>query len=735
MLSAIYGLMLEGAMLGAIALDGFDPQQAAEPFVVQRIAGPIVVDGRLDEEEWQRIAPLRMVGFAPTPGAEPSERTVVRLAYDDRYLYVGAEMGIADGREPTVNTFTRDRWANDDLLEIVIDSYNDNQTAVIFSVNPAGARIDAQVTNDAEFTFGFPVDQSWNAFWDASTRRWAGGWSVEVRIPFSSLRFQPRDGMVTMGMIVSRFIARGNETVTFPTIDPRWQLGFNKPSQAQDVVFEGIAATRPVYVSPYLLAGRQRSTQLDGTATVLTERETVGEVGGDVRFAPTDNLNVDLSLNTDFAQVEVDDQFVNLSRFDLFLPEKRQFFQERAGLFDFRTGRGTRLFYSRRIGIVDGERARILGGGRAVGRFGGWDVGALAIRTGKSGDRPAETFAVSRIQARVINPFSYLGAIVTSRAGDGPWNLALGIDGVVRLDARRYLSANLAQSLDDGIRRPGTMTGSVAIEDRTRHGLGYRLAGSYVGADFDPQVGFVQRRDYRDIDGQVSWGLVAPETSPLARWGPRVEGSYLVRNSTGTVETAQGSIAGDLEFKNGAMIRGGIVHTVDRLDAPFVLDASATVPEGRYAFTWGRMFATSSPSPHVGASLFMQVGRYFDGTIVSATLSPRWRLPPYLEFRPSVERFHIRFPGRNQTFSGSVIQLRGQVSLSPALSADFLVQYQSTQRQSGGNLRFRYIFNEGRSLWLVLNDASASEPLEPGGRVRTGDRAVVIKYVHTFGPS
>jgi hypothetical protein len=722
-------------LMQAIVAGAFGAPSSTEPFAIPRITSPIVIDGRLDEDAWQRIAPLAMVGFAPNAGAEPSERTVIRIAYDDRYLYVAADMGIADGREPTVNTFTRDRWANDDLLEVVIDSYNDNETAAIFGVNPAGVRIDAQVTNDAEPTFGFPVDPSWNAFWDAATRRWAGGWSVEMRIPFASLRFQPQDGVVTMGIIVSRFIARSNETVTFPAIDPRWRLGYNKPSQARDIVLEGIEPTRPVHVSPYLLAGIQRSTRLDANTRPETIDRSMREAGADVRFAPTNNLNVDLSLNTDFAQVEADDQLVNLSRFDLFLPEKRQFFQERAGLFEFRTNRINRLFYSRRIGIVGSERARIVGGGRVVGRFGGWDVGALGMRTAGTAGSPAETFVVGRVRMRALSEFSHLGAMVTSRAGGGAANLAVGLDGTFRLDSRRYVSANWAETLDNGVRSTGAMAGSISIEDPNRDGLGYRVAVSHVGAGFDPQVGFVQRRDYRDIDAQFSWGIRAAQESRLVRWGPLAEGSYLVRNTTGALETAQGSLGGEAEFKNGAMVRGGVAHTVEHLDAPFMLGSDATIPDGRHAFTWARLFTTTPPAPSFGASLFARAGRHYDGSILSATLSPRWRLAPYLELRSDLEGFSIRLPARGEVFEGAVIRMRGQLSLSTALSVDLLLQHASTQRQSSGNVRLHYFIREGTSLWIALNGVSAFEPFDVDRTVRTGDRTLVVKYIHTFGPS
>ncbi|HUF69960.1 MAG TPA: DUF5916 domain-containing protein, partial [Longimicrobiales bacterium] len=645
-----YWLLLEATVASAAAV-----LTPADPFPVPRISGPIAIDGVPDEPAWQEIAPLPMVGFAPSPGAEPSERTVIRLAYDERYLYVAAELGIRDGSPPAVNTFTRDRWANDDLVEIVIDSYHDRQTAVIFSVNPAGTRIDAQVTNDGEATYGFPVDASWNAFWDAAARRTPGGWSVEMRVPFSSLRFQVRDGRVTMGVIVRRFIARTNETVTFPALDPRWRLGYNKPSQAREVTFEGITPARPVYISPYALAGVQRST---GATVVGEGTRSMREVGGDLRFAPAANLNVDLTINTDFAQVEADDQQVNLTRFDLFLPEKRQFFLERAGLFDFRTGRSNRLFYTRRIGVAGTDRVRITGGGRAVGRIAAWETGALVMRTASSDAGPAETFGVGRVRVRALNDASYVGGILTTRSGGATSDVTWGVDGQFRIDMRRVLAASIARSgSSDGSH--DSAAGSVTLEDGNRDGLGYRFTLSHAGAGFDPGVGFVPRNDYREADGQLTWGIVRGAGSRVLRWGPLAEATYLVRHTTGEMETAQLSAGGEVEFRSGAMVRGGIVRTLDRLDVPFAIHDDIVVRAGRHTFTWGRMFAMTAPAPALATSVFAQVGGYFDGRIASATLSPRLRLAPFVELSSDLEAFRITLPLREQVFDGSVIRLRG----------------------------------------------------------------------------
>lgn len=700
---------------------------------LQRVQGGIEVDGRLTESAWTRLDTLPMVAYKPIGGAPPSERTVFRIGYDDRYLYVGAEL-YDDPDAVVFNTFTRDRWANDDLIEVVIDSYNDNENGLIFSVNPVGARLDAQVSHDAEFTYGFPINYSWDAFWDAATERTDEGWTAEVRIPFSSLRFQPRDDRVVMGLILTRFIARKNETVTFPAIDPSWDFGMNKPSQAIDVELVGIEPARPVYVSPYVLGGtgRRYAPAAPGTPHVVDGSEQL-EAGGDLRYALTDNLNLDVTFNPDFAQAEADAQQVNLDRFSLFFPEKRRFFQERAGVFDFRTGRGNRLFHSRRIGIVAGERIPIYGGGRVVGRLRGWDVGALTMQTSEAGETPSENFGVFRARRQVLNPFSYVGGMLTSRVG-GNSNIAYGLDGTVRLAGSTYAVFNWAQSFEAGRGILATSTGRALIENRSREGLGYQLVASRTGDRYDPGVGFVQRLDYRELSAELRYGILPGDDSGIQRVGPRIEASYIARDSDGELETAELTVGGQLESHLGLTVNGGISVTREQLDEGFDVGGSNTlVPAGSYDFVWGRTFISTPQARPLHASLFGRVGQFYDGTITSISLSPGWRVSPHLLWGVTLEHNKVRFPDRDQHFEADIVRLRSTLSLNRHISADAFVQYHSRNKLLLSNIRMRYNISEGRDLWVVYDEGRNTID-ERGGEILpdTRNRTLLVKYVHTF---
>ncbi|MGD2070200.1 MAG: DUF5916 domain-containing protein, partial [Gemmatimonadota bacterium] len=704
-----------------------------DPLVLSPTTGPIEMDGMLNEVAWAGADRLPLVTMRPTAGLSPAAATDVRVTYDEQYLYVGGRLESPHPSGPVVHTYVRDEWADDDILEVLLDTWNDNETGVVFSVNPAGVRIDAQVTNDAEFTWGFPVNESWNAHWDAETSRGPRGWTVEMRIPFSSLRFQPVGGRVVMGMLVHRFLARHNESSTFPAVEPSWNLGMNKPSLARDVVLEGVRPARPVHVSPYLSGGVERDwgTEVDGGHPV-DDRSRI-DVGGDVRFAPSENLNVDLTVNPDFAQVEADDEQVNLTRFDLFLPEKRQFFQERAGLFDFRTGRGDRLFHSRRIGIVNGEQVRILGGARLTGRMGEWDVGSLLMRTDAGAPASGETFGATRVRRRVLNDLSYLGAMLTSRTGPGNSDLALGVDGSLRLPDGRIVSARWALNLRNGEGGWSSSSAQLLLENRGTRGLGYQLGLSRTGRAYDPAMGFVRRGDYRELSGRLTWGFLPPESSAVHRWGPRIEASWLVRDSDGVFETGEVSAGWELELKDGTIVNGGVVATREDLVESFGLAEGVDVPAGRHQFVWTRVFARTPPSSPLSASLFGRAGQFFDGTIVSATLSPRWRASPRLELSTDLEHSRLRFGSRRESFDAAVVRLRARIALDRHLSTETFIQYNSAAGALVGNLRARYNFAEGRDLWLVLNEVRNVERHGPDRILPdVDDRTLLVKYVHTF---
>ena len=474
-----------GACLLSLACGTVAVGAQGAPTPMTSLQQPITLDGNPEEQGWQAVSPLPMTMYAPVHRGTASEATDIRIAHDSDYLYASGIFYESDPRNIRANSLFRDRWSGDDVFVLFVDSFNDNRTVRRFTVTPAGTRIDELIGDD-----GADRNLDWNAPWDVVTVRRADGWSFEMRIPFASLRFQDSPEGVVMGITVSRFLASRAERVVFPDIDP--QSRFDRPSETHDFLLRGIKSARPLYVTPYSVATTSRIA--GSTSSDPIESESSIEAGMDIKYALSDRAFVDLSVNTDFAQVEADDQQVNLTRFPLFYPEKRQFFQERSDLFTVAFSNGGRVFHSRRIGLsADRRPVRILGGARFVGRLGEWDVGVLDMQSADTDDSFGENFGVLRAMRRVINPNSRVGAVLTTRARDGEVDVTSGVDGQFNLAGNTYFTGRYAATsnhdeagglslLDRGI-------AEVAIEQRVQRGLTWWAKLVRAGSGYDPKAG------------------------------------------------------------------------------------------------------------------------------------------------------------------------------------------------------------------------------------------------------
>jgi len=236
---------------------------SAQTVSLTRLSGPIVLDGLSNDAAWQQVQPLPLTMYQPQHQGEMTERTEIRIGYDDTYLYVSGQMYDSTPQGIRANSLYRDRYSGDDTFALILDTFNDNETGLWFFITPTGVRLDWSVFNDAEFINGPPFNESWNTYWDAETVVTDEGWFAEVRIPFSSLGFQDVDGRVEMGLIAYRYIARKSERHIFPNIPPNWNLGYCKPSEAQDVVLDGVYSQKPVYITPYAIGGAGQNARLN----------------------------------------------------------------------------------------------------------------------------------------------------------------------------------------------------------------------------------------------------------------------------------------------------------------------------------------------------------------------------------------------------------------------------------------------------------------------------------------
>lgn len=710
-----------------------------EPAVVlHHLTGPVVLDGRIDEEAWRDVPPLPMVMSGPLYGAAPSQRTEVRVAYDERFMYVA---GVFSDDQPggvRSRSLTRDRWGDGDLFELIVDGYNDNENGTGFATNPAGVRIDFSISRDAESAGGSAnpaVNTAWDAPWDVETVREPHGWTVEMRIPLSTLRFQSGpDGRVTMGLLARRYIARNNEHVTFPAIPERWAGGFQKPSLAHEVVLEGVRSTRPVYVTPFAVVGASRRHEPRETADAPAYVGHVDrEIGMDLKYALADNLVLDLTANTDFAQAEADALQVNLTRFNLFFPEKRAFFLERAGVFNFQTRGNDRLFHSRRIGLgPDGRALRILGGARLVGRVGEWDIGALDMQTATSGETPSENFGVVRLRRRVLNESSYAGAMVTSRGGAGdPLRLGYGMDAQIQFGGSGYLSASFAQTSTGSATRLGSTAGVLSLERRSRSGLGLSQAVSWTGGQYDPPVGFVSRRGILLHESSADFTFNAPPEASLLRFGPGIETVLVVREDDRSVESVELAPFWSFTWKSGLYVDlEANVHMED-VREPFNL-GETTIPVGRYWFRSARFFTSLPRTWTFNSRLYFRYGQFYDGDWTLLIVNPYIQPWEHLQLGVDFQRTDATFPGRGP-FRVDLLRIRADVAFTRRISGGAFLQYASTSATAAANARLRYNFGEGRDLYIVYNeglnvpDGAADPPLP-----LSDSRHLLLKVTYTL---
>ncbi len=720
---------------------------AQEEIIIPKTDGELVFDGIPDEAFWDEVDPFPVVMFQPVHGNEPTEKTEIRLCYNDQYLLLSGRMYDKNPSEIQDNTKKRDEFGgNSDGFGIIIDNFNDNENAIVFSTTPSGLRADMTVFNDAQGRIEhMPFNDSWNTFWDVETVVNHEGWFAEIRIPISSIRFQDNGDSTIMGITVWRWIPHKNETIIFPAIHPKYgDFAMMKPSQTQKVLFEDIEPKKPLYIAPYALAGYTMNNDLNDAETeYLKESEPSIEAGLDIKYGLTSNLTLDLTVNTDFAQVEADDQQVNLTRFSLFFPEKRLFFQERSSIFSFSFGGPSNLFYSRRIGLFENEDeellpVRIYGGLRVYGRAGKWDLGFLDMQTAPFDTVPSENFGVLRLRRQVINPYSYIGGIYTSRLGmDGAYNIAYGLDGIFRLFGDDYLDVKWAQSFEtDSTNTIASMKPSrvrFSWERRSREGFGYDFSFSWAGEEFNPGMGFEMREDYYMYRVQLQYGWLPGENSRLYSHSFQVGAMNFYRMEDGSLESARYGPAWSFTTKSMMQGRLSLSYNLEDVDEEFEFSEETNIPIGKYEFFSATGFLMTPMSRSFYTLGQFELGQFYDGTRFSLTLTPTWNINSSVALSGMYQINRLDFKKRNQEYLGHIGQLKLLYMFSTKLSASAFIQYNSEIEAIISNFRLRYNPREGNDFYIVYNEGTNTfldreDPVKP----RTGSRTLLLKYTYTF---
>jgi hypothetical protein len=717
-----------------LASFGDHEYRSDRPVTIQRLEGTITLDGKIDEPAWDAITPVPWHVYDPAYGSPASQNTEMRVAFDDDYIYYSCRCYDSDPEGIAATTYKRDAWdGNYDQTALMLDTFNDKENTLLFIVSASGVRIDVAVLNDAQGEL--PFNMSWNTFWDAETTITDEGWFAEVRVPISSIRFNSEADLTRMGLGVYRFISRANEMHVYPERRKEWGFfSFFKPSQAQEVVFEGITPSKPRYITPYVLAGTSRNAELNDAETeYVIDDGLTWDVGLDMKVGLTSNLTLDLTANTDFAQIEADDQQVNLTRFSLFFPEQRLFFQERATNFELNFGLINRLFYTRQIGISDDEMVPLLGGAKIVGRVGRWDVGALNMQSGRAHGLPTENFGVVRMRRQVINPNSYAGGILTTRFDeDGGENVGLGIDGIFRLSQDDYFTGAVVHTFDEEVEAGMDATRLRAhLRRDNQTGLRYSLEYNRAGNDYRPDMGFELREDYWQGKTELGWGSLGEEGDRFKIMNANAYSDVFVNNG-GALQTHEITAEGEISTWDNFVASLRATRWEENLEEAFELSDDVEIPADRYIYTELQLNLQTWQTKPAVAMTDVYIGQFFDGDRLTISTSPKWNVSKVLEVSGTYQYDHITFDTR-PSFEAHLMRLKLGLTFNRELSVSSFVQYSTDADFGLGNFRIRYNPREGNDFYLVFNqglntDRFRKDPVPP----YVDSRTLVAKYSYTF---
>jgi hypothetical protein len=669
----------------------------------------IRLDGVLSESFWERASVIRdLRQQEPAEGEPATEETEIRIVLDAETLYIGIVARDSEPGRIVGRILQRDRvmevdhdglqFAGDDAIAILFDPFHDSRNAFVFATNPNGAEFDALITDE-----GAEVNVDWRAVWEVAAVRGTDGWSAEFAIPFRTLRY-PEEAAQPWGFNVYRTIRRKNEMVLWQSWS-RDNEGFVRVSRAGHLVgMEGLPSPgRNVEVKPFVLGGIRQELTDDGRTPVDPETD----IGLDLKSELRPGLVLDLTLNTDFAQVEVDDEQVNLTRFSLFYPEKRDFFLENSGTFDLGSPGDFgpppyKLFFSRRIGIGDEGPIPILGGARLTGRAGNQTVGFMNVVTGGSGEELRTNYAVARVK-RDIGENNFLGWMVTDRRDSRTSNTVAAVDGSFWLRPTLNVKGYFTRSFTSGTGGEGNAY-SAAI-DYSSDLIGASVSHLTIDPGAQADLGFITRTDIRQTDLEFR---VSPRPG---RYGIRVidadvEGSYISTTQGRMQDWEAGFFLGP-EFESGESIGTRISIGETRLDEGFELADSVPIEAGLYDVVETRLFFNTSRHRALVAEIHGSWQDFYDGDLWSAEASLSASPSAQVSMELGQEWNRVEVP--NGGFTANVTSLRFGYAFSTKLTTNALVQYNSLDNDFSANLRLNFIHRPGSDLFIVFTERRGVE--------------------------
>ena len=678
-----------------------------------KLKQPLKVDGKLDESVYQEYQPFGgFVQVVPKYGATQTERTDIWVSYDTENIYVTCRCWDSEPPEKWIaNELRRDtnQLRQNDHIGVMFDTFYDRRSGFLFYTNPLGARADYSVVDEG----GSNTD--WNPVWESKTGRFDGGWTVEMAIPFKSLRYRSGPNQV-WGIQLRRSVRRKNEWAYLTPV-PQILAGpqaFNRISAGGTLVGLDLPpAGKNLELKPYAIS---RLTT-DRTIAPALHNDVTGDLGGDVKYGVTANLTADFTYNTDFAQVEIDEQQVNLTRFSLFFPEKRDFFLEGRGIFEFGRGGITGaqfspvvstsiqpyLFYSRRIGLNRNRIIPIDAGGRLTGKAGKYGIGVMNIQTGDDDASGTQTtdFSVIRVKRDILKRSS-VGAMFTNRSKSvlvPGSNQAYGVDAAFSLYQNIGISTYWARTESPGITKDQDSYQGLFDYGADRYGA--HLEFLKVGDNFNPEVGFIARDNFKRTYGTARFSPRPKSSKTIRKYTWQISEDYF-RNGQGQRETDIADGKFSVELNNSDVFTFDAINDYELLLRPATILGIA-VPAGSHEFLSSTTSYAFGAQRRVSGTLSLQAGQFYNGTLTAVGFSTaRVSVMKQFSFEPTISLNRFETPA--STVTTRLYRTRADYAFSPLMFASALLQYSSSDRAFSSNLRFRWEYRPGSELFVVYTD-------------------------------
>jgi hypothetical protein len=710
------------------ALCGLPPQHPDRIAQATRVEHAPQLDGTLNDPLWTSATPITdFRQQEPEEGQKATERTEVRILYTRHAVYFGIHCYDSEPRKIIANELRRDlSQLLDDHFEILGDSDHSRRGAYVFEVNPLGTQSDGMIVDERSGSEELDFDAGWDGVWTSEARITSDGWTTTIEIPFTTLNFTKSQDVV-WGLNFKRFIRRKNEEDLWAAY--RRTYGFTKVSEAGDLTgITDIGSGRLFVVKSYGLAQYDKKTG-QGAAFPLTG-------GVDVKYGLRSNVVLNVTGNTDFSATDVDQQQFNLTPFKIFIPEKRQFFLENAGVFDFSMGEQDKLFFSRQIGIdaVTGNQVPLNGGAKLTGSLGRLQFGVADVDTRSSGANPYGNYSVVRVKEALWGG-SYVGAMgIDKRSGNvlDPFNQTEGVDTRLVFWKDWLLDAHFAET-----QLPGHPSGNSDAGAT----IGYRsnwVDGHFerrkIGPNFNPEVGFIERVDSNQEYGDLTC-KVRPKIADVREM--QFEGFLLHAPDThGVVQTQEWQATYRAEFNNGAYTDDDIVDVfTQRITTPLFIYKNVFIPNGLYHFTRHQLTYGSGKEKRLTYSFFARFGGYYGGTLNEFRVRADYRPTTKLSLAAMETWDRFRLPVPNGNFSVVLASLQGSYSFTRFLSFTSLLQVDTSNTQAmSANLRLRYNYRPDSDFYVIYNVGTQFASLAPANPLQIRETRLAVKYTYSFAP-